>query len=533
MATVTYYQEQHSEAAQNALHCIDVEGKSITVRPDNRPTITKPASPTSPNLSSSSARAAAMKPRLSAQSPARLPSDTHKSAWATVEAPDSTAPLQQELESRAPTAANTAVDPRNLFIKNLEPSLSHSDLFEAFRKFGHIVSARVKLDDDGNSLGFGFVMFSEEPSATRAKAALDRTVLGSKKIAVSVHEPRDLRRAKMADRYAEFEQRNESRKVSGASHDSGISSPQTSPAVSPRLSKTSARLHQDDPNPSTDGGDGVVSHIQTSVGTSRAAEEKLSNTSPGSHNGVAEVRTRDAVQPQDTSAGSVVANGNAWNADTERTRLLEAVRSILPSDPAVADIVDMLAGLPKKERAMALFSTDYLTSKVAQAKELLEMTREDSDGTHESNAENAVQSQSRSKAGAQQTTQISASNSTAKDGQYTLASLAGLPCMEVIALVRSSDHSLPLPPIDEAQWSRTDSMMDTILAEPREAERKQKLGDVLFKKVKAVEGIKGAPKITIRLLDSEDLRALAHTMGSFPALLEQKVMRLAAEATKS
>jgi polyadenylate-binding protein len=46
-----------------------------------------------------------------------------------------------------------------------------------------------------------------------------------------------------------------------------------------------------------------------------------------------------------------------------------------------------------------------------------------------------------------------------------------------------------------------------------------------FKVVKSF-GVKGAPKITIALLDQEDLRALAHVMNSYPTVLKERVMAL-------
>jgi len=35
-------------------------------------------------------------------------------------------------------------------------------------------------------------------------------------------------------------------------------------------------------------------------------------------------------------------------------------------------------------------------------------------------------------------------------------------------------------------------------------------------------GVKSAPKVTIQLLDQEDLRALAHLMNSYPDVLKDK-----------
>ena len=48
-----------------------------------------------------------------------------------------------------------------------------------------------------------------------------------------------------------------------------------------------------------------------------------------------------------------------------------------------------------------------------------------------------------------------------------------------------------------------------------------------FKILKSL-GVKGAPKTTIALLDQEDLRATSHLMNSYPAVLKEKALALAA-----
>lgn len=48
---------------------------------------------------------------------------------------------------------------------------------------------------------------------------------------------------------------------------------------------------------------------------------------------------------------------------------------------------------------------------------------------------------------------------------------------------------------------------------------------IRFKVVKSL-GVKGAPKITIALLDQEDLRAVAHLMNSYPSILKEKALAM-------
>lgn len=211
---------------------------------------------------------------------------------------------------------------------------------------------------------------------------------------------------------------------------------------------------------------------------------------------------------------------------TEKERLVQAVVKLMPtaSPSSVEDIVELLVGLPKKERAMALFNGDYLKTKVDAAQAILQMNDDEDIGAAKSElAKEGASTDRVTAAAATKPAEPTASATSPAGGPtHTLASLARLPCLEIVSLARASPTSLPVAPVDQAVWSSTDAMMDRILSESREAERKQKLGDVLFKKIKGL-GFKGAPKITIKLLDGEDLRSLAHVAESFPEVLREKV----------
>jgi polyadenylate-binding protein len=52
-----------------------------------------------------------------------------------------------------------------------------------------------------------------------------------------------------------------------------------------------------------------------------------------------------------------------------------------------------------------------------------------------------------------------------------------------------------------------------------------------FRAVKAF-GLKQAPKLTIALLDRDDLRALAHLMNSYPSVLKEKAILVQASLPK-
>lgn len=71
----------------------------------------------------------------------------------------------------------TEISQTKLFVGGLNWSIRGQDLREEFSKFGEVVFARVKLDEDENgrkrSRGFGFVEFANPEDAQKAQAAMD------------------------------------------------------------------------------------------------------------------------------------------------------------------------------------------------------------------------------------------------------------------------------------------------------------------------------------------------------------------------
>ncbi|KAI9324429.1 hypothetical protein DFJ73DRAFT_872621 [Zopfochytrium polystomum] len=96
-------------------------------------------------------------------------------------------------------AVAAGLDPRNLYVKNLDDNVDHQDLFGLFKAFGRIVSARVMKEDGGSgkSKGFGFVSFEEETQARAAIESLDGYRWGSKTLVVCVAEPKGFREKKL------------------------------------------------------------------------------------------------------------------------------------------------------------------------------------------------------------------------------------------------------------------------------------------------------------------------------------------------
>lgn len=69
----------------------------------------------------------------------------------------------------------------NLFVKNLDKSITSSSLQEVFSKYGTVVSCKV-AHENGISKGFGFVQFDSESSAVAARTALHDTFLAGKNL---------------------------------------------------------------------------------------------------------------------------------------------------------------------------------------------------------------------------------------------------------------------------------------------------------------------------------------------------------------
>lgn len=91
----------------------------------------------------------------------------------------------------------------NLYVKNLDDTITDEFFRETFAKFGTITSARIMRDTaDGVSKGFGFVCFSAPEEATRAVTELNGKILRSKPIVVTLHQRKEMRRAHLAQTYA-------------------------------------------------------------------------------------------------------------------------------------------------------------------------------------------------------------------------------------------------------------------------------------------------------------------------------------------
>jgi polyadenylate-binding protein len=76
----------------------------------------------------------------------------------------------------------------NIFIKNLDPSIGHKELYDTFSDFGNILSCKVAFDETGHSKGFGFVHFETQDSANRAIEIVNDKLINNRKVFVGKFE---------------------------------------------------------------------------------------------------------------------------------------------------------------------------------------------------------------------------------------------------------------------------------------------------------------------------------------------------------
>jgi polyadenylate-binding protein len=88
---------------------------------------------------------------------------------------------------RDPSVRKTGVG--NVFIKNLDSSIGHKELYDHFSEFGSILSCKVALNETGQSKGYGFVHFENEKAAQLAIEKVNNTKIGNKEVYVGLFIP--------------------------------------------------------------------------------------------------------------------------------------------------------------------------------------------------------------------------------------------------------------------------------------------------------------------------------------------------------
>jgi len=79
----------------------------------------------------------------------------------------------------------------NIYVGNLDHSVTEDDLKDAFSEFGDVSSVNIITDrSSGQSKGFGFVEMPNDSEADKAMNALNGSQLKDREIKVSQAKPR-------------------------------------------------------------------------------------------------------------------------------------------------------------------------------------------------------------------------------------------------------------------------------------------------------------------------------------------------------
>lgn len=72
----------------------------------------------------------------------------------------------------------------NIFVKKIDKSVTGKEFHDYFSKYGNIISAKLVEDDDGEVVGYGFVLYDSLESADKAIAEAHNREFKGKKIFV-------------------------------------------------------------------------------------------------------------------------------------------------------------------------------------------------------------------------------------------------------------------------------------------------------------------------------------------------------------
>ncbi|KAG4931617.1 hypothetical protein AAZX31_17G227800 [Glycine max] len=114
---------------------------------------------------------------------------------------------EQELKGRFEQSIKEAADKYpglNLYLKNLDDTISDEKLKEMFADYGTITSCKVMRDPTGISRGSGFVAFSTPEEATRALGEMNGKMFAGKPLYVALAQRKEERRARLQAQFSQM-----------------------------------------------------------------------------------------------------------------------------------------------------------------------------------------------------------------------------------------------------------------------------------------------------------------------------------------
>ncbi len=81
----------------------------------------------------------------------------------------------------------------NLFVKNLPQNISTKELYDLFSQYGNIISIKLKQNEKGECLGYGYVNYDKIESAQTALENLNNYQLNGRELFVSLFSAKNQR----------------------------------------------------------------------------------------------------------------------------------------------------------------------------------------------------------------------------------------------------------------------------------------------------------------------------------------------------
>ncbi|RIA86814.1 hypothetical protein C1645_778700 [Glomus cerebriforme] len=189
-------------------------------------------------------------------------------------------------------------------------------------------------------------------------------------------------------------------------------------------------------------------------------------------------------------------NNNSNQIVSQKENFLKAINKICPHNSV--KILDLLMALSSKERSLCLFNEKYLNEKIVEANATLEF--------------------------------VNTENELFKPADLTPASNLSGSLKPIVLSHSKPNYTTDAPTVNKVhspEYKEIEEFMETLKNKPIN-EQKQKLGDRLYPKVKS-HCLKNAIaiKVTINLLDTNDLYELAHSMND-----KDKFQQMVIAATK-
>jgi len=109
---------------------------------------------------------------------------------------------QREFASKASAADSSKPQSGvNLYVKNLDDTMTDEELKALFEKFGDVTSCIAMKDDKGKCKGFGFISFAVADEATKAVTEMHLKVVSGKPLYVGLAEKKEDRAERLRNRY--------------------------------------------------------------------------------------------------------------------------------------------------------------------------------------------------------------------------------------------------------------------------------------------------------------------------------------------